>query len=57
MLEILGRCRERIGRLHQRLKEQEADCSWEFDCNIKALMMLEGMSLEIEKMRSLLQQL
>ena len=59
MLEILGEDRERIEELHREIKkEQERIAIRSLIATQKALMMLEGMSLQVtlsgqsEKMRS-----
>ena len=61
MLEILGEDRERIEELHREIKRSKSGLRSSLIATQKALMMLEGMSLQVtlggqsEKMRSLLQ--
>ncbi len=45
MLEI-WEDREQV-RLHREIKRSKKSGAIKFDCNVKALMMLEGMSLQV----------
>ena len=54
MLEILGEDRERIEELHREIKkEQERIAIRSLIATQKALMMLEGMSLQVTLRRSI----